>query len=154
MRFSLICPSCPFQNLSYDQKHTLFSSFAPLNDVRAYIAWSWKTTLITWIFLRGWYPTSNTSGPPPSPGWEENYTGNGSGSLISMQNGACTLDLLSFAHSPLTTPNAQIFPGIPLGWESMLLPLKFDLITHSLGKVMALLIVPKRCMHACLAQLC
>ena len=24
--------------------------FAPLNDVRAYIAWSWKTTLITWIF--------------------------------------------------------------------------------------------------------
>ena len=39
--------------------------FAPLNDVRAYIAWSWKTTLITWIFLRGWYPTSNTSGPPP-----------------------------------------------------------------------------------------
>ena len=38
--------------------------FAPLNDVRAYIAWSWKTTLIMWIFLRGWYPTSNTSGPP------------------------------------------------------------------------------------------
>ena len=22
----------------------------PLNDIRAYIAWSWKTTLITWIF--------------------------------------------------------------------------------------------------------
>ena len=39
--------------------------FAPLNDVRAYIAWSWKTTLITWIFLRGWYPTSDTNGPPP-----------------------------------------------------------------------------------------
>ena len=37
--------------------------FAPLNDVRAYIAWFWKTTLITWIFLRGWYPTI-TSGPP------------------------------------------------------------------------------------------
>ena len=32
---------------------------------RAYIfAWSWKTTLITWIFIQGWYPTSNTSGPP------------------------------------------------------------------------------------------
>ena len=30
----------------------------------AYIALSWKTTLITWIFLRGWYPTSDTSGPP------------------------------------------------------------------------------------------
>ena len=23
--------------------------FEPLNDVRTYIAWSWKTTLITWI---------------------------------------------------------------------------------------------------------
>ena len=30
--------------------------FAPLNDVRAYSAWSWKTTLITWIFGRAWYP--------------------------------------------------------------------------------------------------
>ena len=40
--------------------------FAPLNDVRAYTAWSWKTTLITWICLRGWYPTSNTSGPGQS----------------------------------------------------------------------------------------
>ena len=38
--------------------------FAPLNNVRAYIAWSWKTTLIMWFFLRGWYPTSNTSAPP------------------------------------------------------------------------------------------
>ena len=25
--------------------------FAPLNDVRAYIDWSWKTTLITWFFI-------------------------------------------------------------------------------------------------------
>ena len=49
----LICPLCPFQNLSIWP-----------NDVRTYIAWSWKTTLITWIFFRGWYPTSNTSGPP------------------------------------------------------------------------------------------
>ena len=38
--------------------------FAPLNDVHVYFAWSWKTTLITWFFLPGWYPTSNTSGPP------------------------------------------------------------------------------------------
>ena len=34
----------------YDQKHTFFFPilhvFAPLNDVRAYIGWSWKTTLI------------------------------------------------------------------------------------------------------------
>ena len=52
-------------------KNTLFfpilQVFAPLNNVRAYIAWSWKTTLITWIFFRGWYPTSNTSTPPPPP---------------------------------------------------------------------------------------
>ena len=39
--------------------------FAPLNDVSEYIAWSWKTTLITWFFLRGWYPTLNTSALPP-----------------------------------------------------------------------------------------
>ena len=30
--------------------------FAPLNDVRTYSAWSWKTTLITWIFGWAWYP--------------------------------------------------------------------------------------------------
>ena len=66
--FFLICPSCPFQNLSiWPKTHPFFPIlhvFAPLNDVRAYIALSWKTTLITWIFLRGWYPTWNTSGPP------------------------------------------------------------------------------------------
>ena len=67
--FLLICPSYPLKICHYDQKDTLFSQFCtffvPLNDVRAYIAWSWKMTLITWIFLRGWYPTSNTSAPPP-----------------------------------------------------------------------------------------
>ena len=30
--------------------------FEPLNDVREYSAWSWKTTLITWIFGPVWYP--------------------------------------------------------------------------------------------------
>ena len=40
--------------------------FAPLNDVRAYSAWSWKTTLITWIFGRAWYPPWHSSGPPGS----------------------------------------------------------------------------------------
>ena len=68
--FFLICLSCPFKNLSqWRKQHPFFqfcTFFAPLKDVRAYIAWSWKTTLITWFFffLRGWYPTSNTSGPP------------------------------------------------------------------------------------------
>ena len=38
--------------------------FVPINDVCTYTAWSWKSTLITWIFLWGWYPTSNASGPP------------------------------------------------------------------------------------------
>ena len=37
-------------NLSIWPKTYPFPNFAPLNDVRAYIAWSWKTTLITWIF--------------------------------------------------------------------------------------------------------
>ena len=40
--FFLICVSCPFQINQYDQTHTFFSNFArfaPLNDVRAYIAW-------------------------------------------------------------------------------------------------------------------
>ena len=63
--FFLICTSCPYQNLSlWPKTHPFFPIlyiFAPLKDVRAYIAWSWKTTLITWFFLRGWYPTSNTS---------------------------------------------------------------------------------------------
>ena len=64
---SKICP--------YDQKHTRFTPilqvFAPLNDVRAYIAWSWKTILTTWRFFfpRGWHPTSNTSASPPRVLW-------------------------------------------------------------------------------------
>ena len=54
----------------YDQKHTLLSNFAcfcapkQCTCVHCQFAWSWKTTLIAWIFLRGWYPTSNTSGSP------------------------------------------------------------------------------------------
>ena len=67
MCFSLICPSCPSKIRHMTKNIPFFPIlhvFAPLNDVRAYIAWSWKTTLITWFFLRGWYPTSNTSGPP------------------------------------------------------------------------------------------
>ena len=65
--FFLICPSCPFQNLSiWPKTHPFFSIlhvFAPLNDVREYSAWSWKTTLITWIFGRAWYPPWHSSGP-------------------------------------------------------------------------------------------
>ena len=68
LAFFLIWASCLFKNLSIWPKTYLFFPilhvFAPPNDVRAYIALSWKTTLITWIFLRGWYPTSDTSGPP------------------------------------------------------------------------------------------
>ena len=74
--FFLIWASCPFQNLSIWPKtypfFLILHVFAPLNDIRAYIAWSWKTTLVTWIFfLRGWYPTSDTSGPPP--GWRIHF---------------------------------------------------------------------------------
>ena len=66
----LICLSCPFQNLSiWPKTHAPFFPilhvFAPLNDVRAYIAWSWKTTLIMWIFGRAWYPPWHSRPPPP-----------------------------------------------------------------------------------------
>ena len=49
--------------------------FAPLNDVSVYTAWSWKTTLM-WIFYEddGWYPTSNTSAPPPTSIFESLHT--------------------------------------------------------------------------------
>ena len=51
--FFLICPPCPFQNLSIWPKTHLFFPilhvFALLSDVRAYIAWSWKTTLINFF---------------------------------------------------------------------------------------------------------
>ena len=62
-----------FPKFVYMTKNTSFFSpilhvFAPLKDVRAYSAWFWKTTLITWIFGRAWYPTWYSSAPPP-PGW-------------------------------------------------------------------------------------
>ena len=72
LAFFLIWASCPFQNLSIWPKTYPFFQFCTFlhpNDVRAYIALSWKTTLITWIFLRGWYPTSDTSGPPGHVFW-------------------------------------------------------------------------------------
>ena len=52
--FPLIYPSRPFQNLPLWPKTHPFLQFCtflhPLNDVGAYIAWSWKSTLIMWIF--------------------------------------------------------------------------------------------------------
>ena len=67
--FFLICLSCSFQNLFIWPKTHLFFQilhiFSPLNDVRAYSVWSWKTTLITWIFGRAWYPPWHSSAPPP-----------------------------------------------------------------------------------------
>ena len=67
--FFVTCPSCPFQNLSIWPKTHHFSNFAcfvPLNDIRVYSAWSWKTTLITWIreFLESLPMTFDC--PPPS----------------------------------------------------------------------------------------
>ena len=43
--------------------------FAPLNDVRAYIAWSWKTTLITWIFYEDNIQLQIQVPPPPPRVW-------------------------------------------------------------------------------------
>ena len=69
--FFLICLSCSFQNLSiWPKTHPFFpilNVFAPLNDVRPYSAWSWKTTLITWIFGWAWYPPWHLCAPPPPP---------------------------------------------------------------------------------------
>ena len=42
-------PSETWEEILVFHKPVLYV-FAPLNDVHAYIAWSWKTTLITWIF--------------------------------------------------------------------------------------------------------
>ena len=59
-----------FPKFVYMTKNTplfpILHVFAPLNDVRAYIAWSWKTTLITWIFGRAWYPLDIRVPPPPT----------------------------------------------------------------------------------------
>ena len=53
----------------YDQKHTFFLQilhfFSPLNDVRAYIAWSWKTTLIMWFFFTRMISNFKYKCPPP-----------------------------------------------------------------------------------------
>ena len=66
--FFLICLLCPFPNLSIWPKTHPFFQFCtflhPLNDVCAYIAWSWKTTLITWIFGQAWYPPWHSSSHP------------------------------------------------------------------------------------------
>ena len=66
--FFLICLSCSSQNLSIWPKNTPFFPvlhiFTPLNDVHAYSAWSWKTTLIMWIFGRAWYPLDIWVAPP------------------------------------------------------------------------------------------
>ena len=57
-----------FPKFVYLTKNTPFFPilhvFVPLNDVRAYSAWSWKTTLITWIFGRAWYPLDIRVAPP------------------------------------------------------------------------------------------
>ena len=39
-------------NICKNGQYLQFACFAPLNDVRAYIVWSWKTTLIMWIFYK------------------------------------------------------------------------------------------------------
>ena len=63
----------------------LFSNFAhictPKRCTRVNSC-SWKRTLIMWIFLRGWYPTSNTSGPPgPRPATLKIFVRNNQGNL-------------------------------------------------------------------------
>ena len=80
MRFACFLFNLPvmfFPKFVYMTKNTPFFPilhvFAPLNDVRAYSAWSWKTTLITWIFGRAWYPL-DIRVPPPGHGGESKPT--------------------------------------------------------------------------------
>ena len=53
--FLISFPSCPFQNLrTWSKTHPFLSIlhvFAPQNDVRTWIAWFWKTTLIIYVNL-------------------------------------------------------------------------------------------------------
>ena len=70
--------------------------FAPLNNVRAYIAWSWKTTLIMWLFLRAWYPTSDTSALPGHE-WPK----------LSSNSRCCCNET-----PPVAEPNLIFYPGV------------------------------------------
>ena len=69
--FFFICPSCPFQNLSYDQKHTLFSNFARFPTPKTMYARTLpglEKNPNYVDFYEDDIPTSNTSGPPrPTP---------------------------------------------------------------------------------------
>ena len=55
MRFCMHFSKCLFQNFVSKTKNTpsfpILHVFALLNDVHVNTAWSWKTTLITWIFV-------------------------------------------------------------------------------------------------------
>ena len=87
MHFSNL-PVMFFPKFVYMTKNTPFFSilhvFAPLNDVRAYSAWSWKTTLITWIFGRAWYPPLTFEWPPQGRGLVTNK--------LCMLNRVCPYD--------------------------------------------------------------
>ena len=67
--FFLIFPFMFFQKFVTMTKNTPFFQilhvFASLKDVRAYIAWSWKTTLITWIFFTRMISNFKYKCPPP-----------------------------------------------------------------------------------------
>ena len=72
--FFLNLPVMSFPKFVYMTKNTPFFRilhvfFSPLNDVHAFLAWSWKTTLITWIFGRVWYPPLTFECPPGAGMW-------------------------------------------------------------------------------------
>ena len=64
----LICPSCPFQNLSiWPETHPFFQFCTYLHPKRCTRVHCvvLKNNPNYVKFLQGWYPTSNTSAPPP-----------------------------------------------------------------------------------------
>ena len=62
--FFLFCPSCPFQNLSLWPKTHLFFQFCTPKRCTHVHCLVLKNNSNYVHFLQGWYPTSNTSGPP------------------------------------------------------------------------------------------
>ena len=70
--FFLICLSYILSKFVNMTKNTplfpFFHVFAPLNNVRGYIAWSWKTTLISDFFYEDDIQLQIQVPPPPPPG--------------------------------------------------------------------------------------
>ena len=78
--------------------------FAPLNDVRAYIAWSWKTTLITWIFFTRMVSNFKYKWPPWGPSRHDGFQIIGDISTLSVLSQVKHMLNQSYIYSRLKIP--------------------------------------------------